>query len=56
MHGALVDIEEMHTASEQAKELLTILTLKKLNYVGYIRNFTNNNELILVKDMSKKLL
>jgi|GEM_PF-6260573 hypothetical protein len=56
VHGALVDIEEMHTASEQAKELLTILTLKKLNYVGYIRNFTNNNELILVKDMSKKLL
>lgn len=52
VHGAKVDIQEMFIASEKAKELLTILTLKKLNYVGYIRNFVNNNELILIKDMS----
>lgn len=56
VHGAKVDIQEMYFASEKAKELLTILTLKKLRYTGYIRNFTNNNELILVKDMSKVLL
>lgn len=53
VHGAKVDIQEMIIASEKAKELLTILTLKKLNYAGYIRNFANNNELILIKDMSK---
>lgn len=52
VHGANVDINEMYIASEKAKELLTILTLKKLHYVGYIRNFTNNDELILIKDMS----
>ena len=52
VHGAKVDIEEMYIASEKAKELLTILTLKKLGYNGYIRNFVNNNELILIKDMS----
>lgn len=52
VHGAYVDIEEMFIASQKAKELLTILTLKKLNYNGYIRNFINNEELILVKDMS----
>lgn len=52
VHGANVDIQEMYMASEKAKELLSILTLKKLNYVGYIRNFTNNDELILIKDMS----
>ena len=52
VHGANVDIQEMCIASEKAKELLSILTLKKLNYVGYIRNFTNNEELILIKDMS----
>ena len=56
VHGAEVDIQEMYIASEQAKELLTILTLKKLGYVGYIRNFTNNNELLLLKDFSKLLL
>ena len=53
VHGAKVDIQEMFIASEKAKELLTILTLKKLNYAGYIRNFVNNNELISIKDMSK---
>lgn len=42
VHGDYVDIEEMHIASQKAKELLTILTLKKLGYNGYIRNFTNN--------------
>ena len=52
VHGADVDIEKMYIASQKAKELLTILTLKKLKYTGYIRNFTNNDELILVKDMS----
>ena len=56
VHGANVDIQEMYLASEKAKELLTILTLKKLRYTGYIRNFTNNNELILLKDMSKIIL
>ncbi len=53
VHGANVDVGEMYIASEKAKELLTILTLKKLNYTGYIRNFVNSNELILMKDMSK---
>lgn len=52
VHGTHVEFKEMYVASEKAKELLTILTLKKLNYSGYIRNFTNNDELILIKDMS----
>ena len=56
VHGARVDIKEMYMASEKAKELLTILTLKKLNYNGYIRNFTNNDELILLKDMSRLII
>ena len=56
VHGAQVDFLEMCKASEKAKELLTILTLKKLQYRGYIRNFINNNELILLKDYSSLLL
>ena len=52
VHGADVDIEKMFIASQKAKELLTIITLKKLKYTGYIRNFTNNDELISIKDMS----
>ena len=52
VHGKYVEIEDMHIASQKAKELLTILTLKKLHYSGYIRNFTNNDELILIKDFS----
>lgn len=56
VHGANVDLEEMYIASEKAKELLTVLALKTIGYKGYIRNFTNNNQLILIKDMSKLLL
>lgn len=52
VHGADVDIRDMYLSSEKAKELLTILTLKKLHYKGYIRNFTNNDELISIGDMS----
>ena len=53
VHGEKVDIQEMYLASEKAKELLTILTLKKLNYTGCIRNFTNNEMLISLKDMTE---
>ena len=53
VHGSEVDIKEMYMASQKAKELLTILTLKKLSYNGYIRNFTNDDELILIKDLSR---
>lgn len=56
VHGAKIDIHEMYIASEKAKELLTILTLKKLRYSGYIRNFINDNELIHIKDQSKMYL
>ena len=56
VHGAKVDISKMYVASEKAKELLTILTLRKLGYIGFVRSFTNNNELISVRDMSKILL
>ena len=46
----------MYIASEKAKELLTILTLKKLGYRGNIRNFTNNDELISMKSMLKIIM
>lgn len=53
VHGAYVDIQKMFLASEKAKELLTILVLKKLRYSGYIRDFTNHSKLIQIKDMSR---
>lgn len=53
VHGEDVDLQEMYMASVKAKELLTILTLKKLGYSGFIRDFTNNDKLILLKDMSE---
>ena len=56
VHGSKVDVEKMIIASQKAKELLTILTLKKLGYTGYIRDFTDVNKLILLKDMSKHVI
>ena len=50
VHGGYVEIEDMYIASQKAKELLTIITLKKLGYKGYIRNFINNEEMISIKD------
>ena len=45
-----IDYEIVSYDVNKDTEMIDYEELKKLNYNGYIRNFTNNDELILIKE------